>query len=148
MTTMKNIELFAEVLSFIKANPDNWNQGMWAEVDSARGFCGCFAGHLMHTFKGVEIGSYIHYCTYLQGVKETFCLTLKEANFLTAVERNIADFEFFLRNKSITNPANGRIEDAEGYNDKGYDASGFAVDGYDANGLDADGYAEYYESKA
>jgi hypothetical protein len=121
---MKNIELFAEVLEYIKANPKQWNQSSWGTVGESLGFCGCFAGHLVHTVLGRPVSGAESYLVYTTALMETFGLSADEEDFLTRQERTIEDFKFFLRNESITNPDNGRIEDAYGYDVDGVDEDG------------------------
>jgi hypothetical protein len=126
---MKNLELFEEVLEYIKANPEKWDQSKWASIGESVGFCGCFAGHLMHTFQGRPVNIYAKYVIYDNAVMEAFGLSAKEADFLTSKERTIADFAFFIENESVTNPANCRIEDAQGFDKYGHDKNGLGAPG-------------------
>jgi hypothetical protein len=118
-----NVENYKKVLDKIKGDPDSWKQSSW--------HCGtkhCFFGHAQ-----IESGKPAVDDTVRRDARLFLQLGYADANYLSAPERTMGDFEDFLE---IDRDGYGRA----GYDRDGYNRAGYDRDGYDRAGYDRDGY--------
>jgi hypothetical protein len=123
-----NVANYKRVLDKIKGDPDSWKQSSW--------HCGtqhCFFGHAQ-----IEAGKFANDWTVRRDARLFLQLGYADANYLSATERTIADFEEFIEHDRAGYDRDGY--DRDGYNRDGYDRAGYDRDGYNRAGYNRDGY--------
>lgn len=100
-----NLELFKEIVDFIKANPQHWNQRTW--------HCGtshCVAGFIEQRVNGRSFCSeatavrpeMVHWQTFAVG-RDTLGLSTKKANWLFDPKRTLAELQIVAKHGKVTN---------------------------------------------
>jgi hypothetical protein len=128
-----NLDNFKAVLDKIKGDPESWKQSSW--------HCGtkqCFFGHAQ-----IMSGKPANDNVVRRDARLFLQLGYADANYLSAPERTIADFEDLLDIDRAGYDRAGYDRagyDRAGYNRDGYDRAGYNRDGYDRDGYNRDGY--------